>query len=166
MSSFYSEFPLVRYTLNEKENLFVNITRETSYNKDFFNNKRAFIEYKVQDSDTPITIADKLYDDHNLDWVVLHFNNIIDFNNEWVLNYYEFMEYINEKYQDINGFHHYESKSTGAVVYDGHDSFDITIISNFKYEERINENKRNLKLIHPDYVNQYVDLFNETIRVE
>lgn len=167
MSSYYSDFPLVRYNLDDKETLFVNVTRDTSYNKKFFkNDKRAYIEYKVQDSDTPISIADKLYDDYSLDWTILHFNNIIDYNNEWVMNYFELNEYIREKYQDPNAIHHYESRSTGAVVYEDYDSFDRVAITNYQYEDRENEKKRNIQIIHPDYINQYVDLFNENLRLE
>jgi hypothetical protein len=58
-------------------------------------------------------VADSVYGDSTLDWVVLVSNNIINIQTEWPMIQSVFDAYLLEKYGDYdtlyNGIHHYES---------------------------------------------------------
>ena len=52
--------------------------------------------------------ADKLYGDPELHWVIMIVNNITDRYHQWPMNYSQFLQYINDKYDDVDGTHHFE----------------------------------------------------------
>ena len=60
----------------------------------------------------PDTLAQELYGDSELDWVVLTSNNITNVRNQWPLNHDDLHSYMLEKYgseQNILGIHHSET---------------------------------------------------------
>lgn len=162
--SYFSKFPLINYKL-DNDYLVVNVTKETrsSY---IYDDPQYYIEYDVQDGDTPIIIADKLYGDPELAWAVLMINKIIDPFNEWPLDYDSLMIYTQNKYIDVYEIHHYESLDTGIVVDEDFPSYNRMPITNIEYETMINDSKRKIKLITSNYINEYVDDHNTTVQVE
>lgn len=164
--SYFNKFPLTNYKFNDKENyLLVNITKEI--NSSFiFDDPQFYIEYDIQDGDSPIIIADKLYGDPELAWTVLLFNKIVSPFEEWPMDYDTLINYISNKYDDVYAIHHYESLSTEAIVDQSHPSYDRYPVTNFEHETKINDSKRKIKLITSRYVNEYVDYHNKKVEVE
>lgn len=133
--------------------------------------------YNVKNGETPESIADKLYDDPELHWVVLMINDITDRYHQWPMYEQQFNTYVNEKYDNPDGVHHYEiSQSSGdtttkievyanEALYSGDTDFysSSTIITNREYEEREQDNKRRIKLIDPTFVEQFVEEFERFI---
>ena len=96
------------------------------------------------------------------------------------LDYQEFVAFVRSKYGStesaLNTVHHYEHIiQTQSVLFDGTIVPEKTItvdlttynslvatdrreVSNFTYEEKLNDSKRTIKVLHADYV---VDLINE-----
>ena len=134
--------------------------------------------YNVKNGETPESIADKLYDDPELHWVVLMINDITDRYHQWPMYEQQFNTYINEKYDNPDGVHHYEiSQSSGdsnskievyanEALYTGDTDFysNATIITNREFEEREQDNKRKIKLLDPRFVEQFVDEFDLLVR--
>jgi hypothetical protein len=101
MAKYFNYFPKTYYNLdNSKKNLEVvtNILARFNFDENIKNNSSAFYEYEIKDSDTPEIIATKYYNNPERHWIVLLFNNIIDPQWDWPLNYRVLNEYINEKY--------------------------------------------------------------------
>jgi len=135
--------------------------------------------YDVKEGETPESIADKLYDDPELHWIVLLINDVTDRYHQWPMNYSQFNEFIADKYDDIDGTHHYElAQSSGntdtkievynnSALYTGDDDSysNATVITNREYEEQQQEIKRQIRLLDPQYVQQFIEEY-ETLMKE
>ena len=60
-----------------------------------------YYEYEVRDGERPDIIAEKLYGDSRVDWVILMYNQIVDPYFQWVLSIRDFEQYIRQKYGSI-----------------------------------------------------------------
>ncbi len=72
-----------------------------------------FTKYKVKGDDRPDNVASEVYDDPNLDWLVMLCNNIVNLQSEWPLLQAEYDRYLIDKYgsyENLNSIHHYETK--------------------------------------------------------
>lgn len=105
MAKFFNYFPKTLYT-NELNNLGIdsvtNIISRFSFEENLKENISAFYEYDIQEGDTPEIIAHKYYGDSEKHWVVLLFNNIMDSQYDWPLQYSSFIKYIDNKYSANN----------------------------------------------------------------
>ena len=88
-----------------------NLFRRVKIREDLFSNFVVFDQYKIVGDERPDNVAEKVYGDDNLDWVILMSNNIIDIKNEWPMTQSDLSTYINEKYtqQELSNIHHYET---------------------------------------------------------
>lgn len=162
MSTYFSAFPLVRYN----DELHVNLTRRVGISGQFKNDPTYFIEYSIQDSDTPEVIADKIYDDSTLAWIVLSMNDIINVFEEWPLTQPSLESYIKQKYTNPNSIKHYVSASNGMIVDPtANPSWDNVPVTFYEYELEQNESKRNIKLLMPDFVGDVVAKHKELMKV-
>jgi hypothetical protein len=168
-----------------------NFFKRGKLREDIIQNVSVFEKYKIQGDDRPDNIAFDFYGDSKLDWVVLLSNNILNIQTEWPLVQNNFDSFLLNKYGDYdslyNGIHHYESleikNSTGVVMFPGglhiqspynFTYFDLglengitltadiaTPVTNYEYEERIEDNKRNIFLLKPKYLNIVKDDLEE-----
>ena len=72
----------------------------------------AFNYYYIEDQQRPDVLAQQLYGDSELDWVVLTSNNITNVRSQWPLNHDDLHSYMLEKYgseTNILGIHHSET---------------------------------------------------------
>jgi len=80
---------------------------------DYLNdNVNLFNKYVIGDGARPDTIAEDLYGDAELDYVVILVAGIININHEWPLQDYQVYDYALEKYgseTEMNANHHYET---------------------------------------------------------
>ena len=150
--------------------------------EDIFQSTTTFEKYSIQGDDRPDNVAEKFYGSASYDWIVLLSNNIINVYEEWPLPQAGWDRYLLEKYDNdydtlYNGVHHYESNevvnSKGVVIFPGGvrvgaaqsvSYFDqaanqqTTVnpvskaITNYEYENRINDDKRNIFLLKPMYI--------------
>ena len=150
--------------------------------EDIFQDTTTFEKYSIEGDDRPDNVAEKYYGNSSYDWIVLLSNNIINIYEEWPLPQAGWDAYLLEKYNNdydtlYNGVHHYESNevknSKGVVIFPGGvrvgaaqsvSYFDqaaneqTTVnpvskaITNYEYENRINDDKRNIFLLKPIYI--------------
>jgi hypothetical protein len=101
MSRFFNYFPKTLYTsdnTNSGLDTVTNIISRFSFEKTLKQNSAAFYKYQIQDSDTPEIIAAKYYDHPERHWIVLMFNDIIDPQYDWPLQYSTFINFVDKKY--------------------------------------------------------------------
>ncbi len=119
MSNYFRKLPNLNYPspLKTREsNLDVvqtkNLFRRAKVREDLFANFMQFDKYKILGDERPDNVAEKVYGNSDLDWVILMSNNIIDINNEWPLDQFQFNEYLNNKYtpNELASTHHYETE--------------------------------------------------------
>ena len=72
----------------------------------------SLVDYYIRDGVRPDQVADSIYGDPELDWVVLTSNNITNVRDQWPLTHNDLYNHILEKYgseSNILGVHHYET---------------------------------------------------------
>ena len=72
----------------------------------------AFNYYYIEDQQRPDILAQELYGDSELDWVILTTNNITNVRDQWPLSHNDLYSYMLEKYgseSNILGIHHSET---------------------------------------------------------
>jgi hypothetical protein len=94
------------------------------------------------------------------------------------MSYAQFLQFVNDKYADPNGVHHYEiAQSSGDItktievyansaLYSGDTDFynSATIITNIEYEENRQNELRKIRLLDPRFVTQFVEEFEELMK--
>lgn len=153
--SYFKYFPLTRYTIDNQDLLGVDITKKTDTLDIYRNDNRFYIEYTIKDSEYPQEISDKIYEDANLAWLILLFNQIDNVYEKWPMSQQALVDYVNDVYVDPYAIHHYES-SQGNIVTASWPTYDRIPITNFEYEEKLNESKRPIKILIPELVSSII----------
>tara|TARA_B100000683_G_C12449754_1_gene539608 strand:- start:691 stop:1209 length:519 start_codon:yes stop_codon:yes gene_type:complete len=128
-----------------------------------------FDYYNVKDGETPEMIAHRYYGDVNLHWTILAINDIVDYYEDWPMSVQRFEEFVKEKYDNPQGIHHYEitqtSGDTTVTIDVGMNTTDYsgTPISNYQYEDKLQEQKRQIRLIQPRYIKEFVKEFERKL---
>ena len=160
-----------------------NLFRRAKLRDDLQNNFTVFEKYEIPMGLRPDTVAEELYGSDELDWVVLTVAGILNVRNEWPLSDRDLYDYSLDKYgESLNSTRFFETKETkdsngrlilpkGKVV----DS-NFTIpkpgeptatlnpvvgISNYEYETRINDEKRNIFVLREEYLQQFLNDMRE-----
>lgn len=101
MSKYFKFFPKVSYPQgknNDATDLVTNLIARYAFEPSFKNNTASFYKYEIKESDTPESIAYKFYGASEKHWIVLNYNDIVDPQYDWPLNYQELNKYIDTKY--------------------------------------------------------------------
>lgn len=158
---YFNNFPYTYYTLDNNVSVQVvkNITIKVVLDEIIKSNYGMYYEYDVMDKETPEIVSYKMYNTSMLHWLILHMNDIVDPRFEWPLSNYELIQYVEGKYDNPEGIHHYlkdgyivNSTTSGAYP-----------VSNFEHESNINESKRRIKVLKPEFVEGVVKLVKESL---
>jgi len=84
--------------------LAVDILRRVGFSNAGITASEYFVDYNINDADTPETISDRMYGSSNYHWVVMMFNNKFDVFFEWPLSIRKFEKYMAKKYDGITLF--------------------------------------------------------------
>lgn len=102
MANYFNYFPSTFYSVDDSNktalDVVTNIISRFAFESNIKENSNIFYPYEIKDSDTPETIAYKIYGSSERHWMVLLFNDIIDPQYDWPLTYPNFIKYVNEKY--------------------------------------------------------------------
>ena len=170
---YFANFPIIPYDSvgNGNFKLVTNLLKRVAVRSKVKSNILFFDTYDVKEGETPELIADKLYNDPELHWVVLMMNNITDRYHQWPKNTNQFIAYINDKYNNIDATHHYEisqvSGDTTIKIDIGTDNTDYptaSIVTNFEYEEAQQDKLRSIRLLDPAYLEDFVEEFEKLMQ--
>ena len=146
----------------------------------------SLVDYYIRDGVRPDQVADDVYGDPELDWVVLTSANIINVRDEWPLDSYEIYNYSLNKYgNDLNQIRHYETTEVkdssdrlilpqGKVVDSGFTIPDpssptatlnpVAGVTNYEYETKLNDEKRSIYIITPEYLQVFLNDMRDIMR--
>ncbi len=185
MSFYFRNFPFTNYQI-EDYNINEIVQNPLARFKivDVLRNvKFLYQEYIIEEGQSASEIAFKIYEDETLDWIIYITNNIIDPKYDWPLDYTSFNNFLTKKYGSVENalretttenIHHYEwIVQQQQVLFDGtkiperrliidetkYDTLTASerdIVRNFEYEQRLNDGKRNIKLLRVEYLQQFL----------
>ena len=163
-----------------------NIFRRVKMRDDLQNNFTLFQKYQIPEGARPDTVSEELFGSANFDWIVLTVAGIINVRNEWPLSNQDLFKYVDNKYGDsINSTRFFETKevkdSNGRLILSKGKIVDsnftipkpgeptatlnpVVGISNFEYETRLNEEKRNIFILREEYLQEFLDDMRQIMR--
>lgn len=142
--NYFTKFPQIFYSFPDKtgyetfQRIVTDITQNVRARKEIFEDILLYDEYDIEDNDTPEIIAEKLYGNMNLHWVIMIANQRYDYIRDFPLSQSELEEFIRTKYGVDNMYklHHYE-KNGIEVQPEGYFNIPSSMISNFQAGDRI-----------------------------
>ena len=163
-----------------------NFFRRATLREDIFQSLTFFTKYSIEGDDRPDNVANKVYDNSDLDWVILLANNITHIPTEWPMAQNDFDRFLLDKYDNYdtlyNGVHHHETievKDSNEVTivreglevssdftqtyYDYYDAKMITAsnitrpVTNYQYEEKLENKKREIFVLKQEYLTVILD---------
>ena len=181
--SYFRELPNFEYIANFPNQSFntdyvvtKNIFKRAKLRTDIANAITAFEYYQIVDNERPDQVAAKVYDNADLDWVILTTNNITNINQDWPLDNNSFYKYLIDKYgseEELGKTHHWETvefkdeygrivvpggyqvdpaKSLSVTTFEGENDYTLTEFPNENTNYNITIN-----------LNQYVPVYNSGI---
>ncbi|CAL9983428.1 baseplate wedge subunit [Vibrio phage K469] len=160
--------------------LMTNICRRVSVPKEFKTNATLYMTYSIRDGETARDIAERLYNDSGLFWVIYLVNGIHDIMNQWPIQAQQLNDQLLAQYgwEGMAAVHHYEDPN--GLITDLHalrvrvgdlSLTDAEVISRFSlkavtiedYEQLANDNKRNIKLVDPDHASRFKSQIEELL---
>ena len=168
-----------------------NLFKKAELRPDIFQDLATFQKYQIKGDDRPDNVAEDFYQDSSLDWLVLTCNNIINVQTEWPMSQRDFDRFLLDKYgtyANLESTHHHETlevkNSKGVVMLEkglevesdfSFSYYDwwlkeqktiatenlVTEVTNYQYEEKIEDAKRNIFLLKVRYLNLVTDDLEE-----
>jgi hypothetical protein len=190
--AYFSNFVLDAYDFkiaterSRKTVLLVDILRNVRLRRDTLENILIFDLYRLQDGETPEILSERLYGTPYYHWTLMLANERFDYATDFPLSQLELEEYVEQKYGNPDGIHHYETveiknskgltmlpaglkvdenfsysytESNGVVTFSGLNA--VIPITNYEYELRVNEEKRVIKVLAPETIQELFTKFKE-----
>ena len=171
-----------------------NLFKKGVLREDIFQDLAFFTKYDIKGNDRPDNVSFDVYGRSDLDWLVLTANNIINVQTEWPMSQADFDRYLLDKYgtyEKMNATHHHETieiKNTDGVTivaaglrvesdfsvnYFDHKLQQVvtansitTEVTNYQYEEKLENEKRHIFILKPFYLNVVLDDLEEMMLYE
>ena len=163
-----------------------NFFRRVTLREDIYQNLTFFTKYPIEGNDRPDNVAQKVYENPDLDWLILLANNITHIPTEWPMAQNDFDRFLLDKYDNYdtiyNGVHHHETievKDSNNVTivpaglevnsdftqtyYDyfiGEMKTESNItrpVTNYEYEEKVENDKRQIFILKQEYLTVILD---------
>ena len=153
-----------------------NIFRRSVIREDVLESFILFDQYNVEGDDRPDNVSEFVYGTPDLDWVILITNNITNVRDQWPMSNADLSNYLSEKYtnEQLAQIHHYETKKVldsqnrliqpegvfvdadHTVTYiDGGVEKTVSSITSVSYQQHeidLNDAKREIDILKPEYL--------------
>ena len=169
-----------------------NIFRRAKLRTDVDKAITAYDFYVIKEGERPDILANKFYDDPELDWVILIVNNITSIRDEWPLSNNDLNTHMIDKYGSESALaevHHYETREIrdqynrtvleSGLEVDQNFVFSYTPIggvtqdisaagpvTNYEYERTVNDAKRVIRILKEEYVGALVSDMRSMMKYE
>ena len=175
---YFSMFPKGYYDLKGDGNpkIVTDLMRRVKVRAKIKDEASLYDSYDVTDGDTPESISYKHFGSTDYFWVICLMNDITDRFYDWPLTNSAFEEYVKQKYDNPGAVHHYEKDQTSGVTNGngpGDFSYKVEVnstdadgqsVSNYEYESRLQDQKRQIKLLDKGYLNTFVEEFERLVQ--
>ena len=160
-----------------------NLFRRVKLRDDLQNVLTLFNKYQIPQGARPELVAAELYGSQDYDWVVLLTAGIVNVNDQWPLSDYDLYKFAENKYgSNLNSIRFYETTevkdSSGRLILPKGKIVDsdfsipnpdtptanlnpVAGITNYEYEVRVNNEKRQIFVLKSGYLQQYLNDMRE-----
>ena len=179
MANYFRNIPKVRYDINGAEpNKYLNVTnimKRISFNPSVIEDITDYYPYRVKDGERPDIISHQKYGTVAYAYLIMLINDIYDPLFDWPLTSQQFEKYLTNKYGSVatamaETKYYYqiiraEVARTGTservpevkfivdeTTYDTLDAGDRTTQTAYEWEDELNDNKRDIKLIQASLI--------------
>jgi len=187
-NTYFRQLPILDYPslANDRQSVYDykkvrNIFKRGVLRDDVLDNYIGFEAYSIRGDERPDTIAERFYNDPELDWIILLTNNITRVRDQWPMSENDFYTYSNEKYtsEELSYIHHYETREIldgqgrliqpeGLWVDSDHSVSWLedgvlktrTSIKSFTYlqhEMDLNDKKRNISILKQEFISMVLE---------
>ena len=171
---YFKQFPKIIYDITGTGDykLVTDLLRRVKVRDGIKNNISLFDKYNVKDNETPERVSSRFYGTEDFWWVVLLMNNIKDRYYDWPLGIVQFQNYMASKYANADAIRHYEIVQTSGPtqIQDNSHLIEVpsttagaTSVSYREYENRLQDKKRQIKILDKQYLNSFLEEFLELI---
>ena len=181
MSFFFEPFPKVNYDVkkNGKIENVTNIMLRFKIVDELKKQQSNYFDITVEEGDRPDVVATKVYENPELDWLILMINDIIDPIYDWPMGGRILEDFIRSKYGSIPAaqatVHEYRKiLNEKSVLFDGtivprrtlvvdettYNSLGVNereSIDKYQYEIELNDQKRQIKIVDPQQVSRLLN---------
>ena len=175
---YFSNFPKGLYDIKGDGNkkLVTDLMKRVKIRSKVLSEASLYDVYDVPNGENPEDTAYKHFGDPEMHWVILLTNNITDRYYGWPLTDQDFEKYITDKYDNPDGIHHYEiTQASGPQTGNGPSDYSHLVevnstepgaqsVSNREYEQRLQDEKRQIKLLDPQFLGVLLIEFEKLIR--
>ena len=176
--AYFDRFPLMTYDMknNNVYKLVPDILRRVKLRASIKSGVFLFDKFDVPMGDKPEDVAFKFYGDAELHWVILMTNDITDRYYQWPMTQPQFQEFLEDKYDNPDGIHHYEiTRTSGRTTSNGPGDYSHLVecnsdedgavsVSNRDYEERLQDQYRQIRLLDPKFITAFTEEFFALVR--
>ena len=166
----FQNFPTINYDATGSGNpqLVSDILTRVVIRQSVRDRQALFSKYDVFDWETPESVALDIYGKSDYHWVVMMFNKYYDRYYEWPMSINNLQKYVLDKYADPNAIHHYETpqssgNTTTNIKVELADVPTATAVTNYEYEQNLNDVRKQIKILQPEYLGQFIADFKGTI---
>jgi len=178
---YFKKFPLITYYFDNEDAAIYSrdIFRKLRVLQNLRMRDEIFEPYVLSTHERADVVAHKVYGNSHLHWVIYLANDVLD-PKEWLMDDRTLDKYVASRYDNHLGTHHYERNGEladlraaqigfeknpfGTVDSDPNaESFNIVDpnayfpVSNFAYEDAVNDTKRVINIIKPVYINAFLE---------
>jgi len=179
MANYFRNLPKIKYDINGAEpNKFLNVTnimKRISFKPSVIEDITDYYPYRVKDGERPDIISHQKYGSVAYAYLIMLINDIYDPLFDWPLSSQQFEKYLTNKYGSVSAAmgetkYYYqivraEVARTGTseripevkfivdeTTYDALDSGDRTTQTAYEWEDELNDDKRDIKLIQASLI--------------
>ena len=174
---YFAKFPKIVYDITGNGNvkLVPDIFRRIKVRSKIRDNVSLFDKYDVDEGESPETVSYKIYGSTDYFWVICLMNDIVNRYHDWPLDEYNFQQFVANKYDNPGDIHHYEvTQNSGPQKGDGPSDYSHKIhvnsdyigaesVSNIEYERRLQDEKRQIRVLPPNLLGVFEQEFNKLL---
>ena len=174
--SYFEKFPLMLYEVSGKEYVVRDILRRSAFISEYRPYTDLFEKYTISDGETPQSLALTTYGSASFHWVVLVSNELHNPYFDWPTDQLDLEKMTQQKYgAAMYMTRHWEKNGlvVGEVkVFKDAQSWVpptfsglATAVSFYDHEQSLNDAKREISILRPELLGDFVIQFEESISV-
>lgn len=170
--TYFSKFPKIDYQIGNTRYIATDLMLRYKFIEAVLKNPLSYYLYRWKDGDRPDIVALNYYGSTDFDWVVMLSAEAFHWLGDFPVPEKEFDSWVMQKYNttDLNSlkstikeYRDIDGDVIDQATYNSYPPEERTAVYIYDYEEELNENKRMVRLVSVDYLQQIITEFDKLI---